>query len=136
MEANKTMAETVADAMPIKSSIANCKWLPEADLGVYTSEFARTGLQGGLNWYRCGISETFRRELSVFEGCRIEVPAMFLAGRRDWGWAQAPGAIKLMEDYICEDYRGTYFIDHAGHWVQQERADAVIRLILKFLRET
>ena len=136
MEANKTMAETVADAMPIKSSIANCKWLTEADLGVYTSEFARTGLQGGLNWYRCGISETFRRELSVFEGCRIEVPAMFLAGRRDWGWAQVPGAIKLMEDYICEDYRGTYFIDHAGHWVQQERADAVIRLILKFLRET
>ena len=74
--------------------------------------------------------------MSVFEGCRIEVPAMFLAGRRDWGWAQVPGALKLMEDYICEDYRGTHYIDHAGHWVQQERSDAVICVILKFLRET
>ena len=136
MEANKTMAETVASEMPIKSSIANCKWLSEADLGVYANEFARTGLQGGLNWYRCGTSESFRRELSVFEGCQIGVPATFLAGRRDWGWAQVPGAMKLMEDYICKDYRGTHLIDHAGHWVQQERSDAVIRVILKFLRET
>jgi pimeloyl-ACP methyl ester carboxylesterase len=31
--------------------------------------------------------------------------------------------------------RGVHFVDGAGHWVQQEQAEATTRLLLGFLRE-
>lgn len=136
MDAGETMAETVAHEMPGKAEIKACKWLSESDMAVYATEFARTGLQGGLNWYRCHTGETFRRDLSVFHGRKIEVPTTFLAGRQDWGWAQGPGLLDAMENEACADYRGSHLIDGAGHWVQQERPDEVLRLILDFLDKT
>ncbi|HYI31215.1 MAG TPA: alpha/beta hydrolase, partial [Bradyrhizobium sp.] len=53
MDLDKGMAETVAAEMPSASDIAACRWLTEDELGVYSTEFARTGFQGGLQWYRC-----------------------------------------------------------------------------------
>jgi len=110
--------------------------MTEAEMAVYAAEFARTGLQGGLNWYRCQTSPAFRRDYSVFHGRRIEVPVTFLAGRQDWGWAQVPGALQAMETRASADYRGTHLIDGAGHWVQQEQPEAVVRHVLAFLDET
>ena len=46
------MAETVAKEMPSAAEIAGNKWLPEAELKVYSDEYQRNGFQGGLNWYR------------------------------------------------------------------------------------
>ena len=34
---------------------------------------------------------------------------------------------------LCADYRGTHLIDGAGHWVQQEQPDQVVRLVLDFM---
>jgi hypothetical protein len=48
MELDKGMAETVAPMMPSAAEIAACKWLPDDELAVYSSEFGRTGFQGGL----------------------------------------------------------------------------------------
>jgi pimeloyl-ACP methyl ester carboxylesterase len=31
--------------------------------------------------------------------------------------------------------RGSHILDGAGHWVQQERADEVNRLLIDFLKE-
>src|SRR5215831_7345100 len=53
MDRDKTMAETVAPEMPSASAIAANRWLPDDELRVYSTAFARTGFQGGLNWYRC-----------------------------------------------------------------------------------
>ncbi|HAD35700.1 MAG TPA: alpha/beta hydrolase, partial [Gammaproteobacteria bacterium] len=53
--------------------------------------FAKTGFQGGLNWYRCATSETYQRELMLFADQRIDVPACFIAGKSDWGVYQKPG---------------------------------------------
>ena len=133
MDADETMAETVAHEMPSAEEIAACSWLPDADLSVYVDEFRRTGFQGGLNWYRTGTDADFRRDLSVYHGAKIQVPVRFLAGRRDWGWAQFPGALEALETHVCSDYRGTRLIDGAGHWVQQEQPDAVIAEILSFV---
>ena len=133
MDAGEDMAETVAHEMPSEAEIAQCRWLTERDLAVYAAEFARTGFQGGLNWYRVNWEPDFRRDLSVYHGARITVPVTFLAGRQDWGWAQFPGALEAMETTACADYRGTHLIDGAGHWVQQEQPEAVVEHILRFV---
>ncbi|MGH7153739.1 MAG: alpha/beta fold hydrolase, partial [Acetobacteraceae bacterium] len=42
MDRDQDMAETVAAHMPSVAQVASCHWLPEAELRVYSSEFART----------------------------------------------------------------------------------------------
>jgi len=79
------MAETVAPEMPAAAEIAACTWLPDDELAVYSAEYARTGFQGGLQWYRCGTSGKDSSALQLFSGRTIDVPAMFIAGKSDWG---------------------------------------------------
>jgi hypothetical protein len=50
MDRDKGMAETVAAEMPSPAEIASCRWLSEAELAIYSTEYARTGFQGGLQW--------------------------------------------------------------------------------------
>jgi pimeloyl-ACP methyl ester carboxylesterase len=133
MDLGRDMAETVAAEMPSPAQIAACQWLPDRELGFYSAEYARTGFQGGLQWYRCGTSSAFTAELQTFSGRRIDVPSCFIAGKQDWGIYQRPGAIEAMQTTACTDMRGCHLIDGAGHWVQQEQPDQVSRLLLQFL---
>ena len=134
MDLHPGMAETVAPQMPTPAQVAACTWLPDAALRVYSGEYRRTGFQGGLNWYRCSIGEAHQAELQVFAGRCIEVPALFIAGRSDWGIHQKPGAFEAMQARACPQLRGVHLVDGAGHWVQQEQPEAVSRLLLDFLR--
>jgi pimeloyl-ACP methyl ester carboxylesterase len=134
MDLGKTMAETVAAEMPPRAANGNCLWLPDEELRVYSDTYGRTGFQGGLNWYRCRFVDAFTREQQVFAGRKIDVPAMFISGKSDWGTYQTPGALEAMETTACSDYRGTHLIDGAGHWVQQEQPEAVNKLLIAFLR--
>ena len=83
--------------MPSADHIARCQWLPDEELAVYTEEFGRTGFQGGLQWYRCALAPSVQSELLLFAGRPIEVPACFIAGARDWGVHQSPGALENMQ---------------------------------------
>ena len=129
MKADETMAEAVASHDPGTES----SWLSNTDLEVYTSEFARTTFQGGLNWYQFGLSG----ELRVFSQKRITVPSLFIAGEKDWGMYQAPGGIARMLE-VCERMgsEGCCVVKGAGHWVQQERPEDVVRLVTQFLAKT
>ncbi len=133
MDIDRNMAETVAPEMPSADHIARCQWLPDDDLAVYTEEFGRTGFQGGLQWYRCAQAPSVQSELLLFAGRHIEVPACFIAGAKDWGVYQTPGALERMQR-LCTDFRGRHLLEGAGHWVQQEQSDGVVKLILDFLR--
>jgi pimeloyl-ACP methyl ester carboxylesterase len=133
MDLDKTMAETVAAETPSAGEIAACRWLPDAELAVYAAEYARTGFQGGLNWYRCRAGK-YVAELARLAGRTIDVPACFIAGKRDWGVYQTPGALERMASTACTTWRGTHLVDGAGHWVQQEQPKDVVRLLLEFLR--
>jgi pimeloyl-ACP methyl ester carboxylesterase len=62
------------------------------------------------------------------------VPACFIAGKSDWGVYQNPGALGRMQTVACTQWRGTNFVDGAGHWVQQEQPEEVGRLLLQFIR--
>ena len=136
MEAGRDMPASVARMMPSQKQADECEWLTAAELAVYAEEYRRTGFQGGLNWYRTGTNGLNGRETRLFAGRRIQVPTMFLAGRSDWGAYQFPGSLEAMESSACEDYRGSFFLDHAGHWVQQEQPEKTNELLMKFLAET
>jgi pimeloyl-ACP methyl ester carboxylesterase len=134
MPLERTMPEAVAQYMPPEEQIAACAWLPDEELAVYAAEFARTGFQGGLQWYRCGTSGLAGRDLRLFAGRAIEVPALFIAGASDWGVHQAPGMFEAMGKHACRRFAGAHLIEGAGHWVQQEQPEAVVELLVEFLK--
>jgi pimeloyl-ACP methyl ester carboxylesterase len=135
MDLAKNMAETVAAEMPSVDAIAANKWLPDSELAFYSAEYARTGFQGGLQWYRCGTSGAFTAELQTFSGRTIDVPACFISGKQDWGTYQRPGVYEAMQASACTNMLGCHLVDGAGHWVQQEQPAEVSRLLLQFLQQ-
>jgi pimeloyl-ACP methyl ester carboxylesterase len=134
MERDKTMPETVAPDMPSAQAIAACTWLPDDELAVYTHEFSRTGLQGGLQWYRCRAPK-YAAELAQFAGMTVRVPAIFVAGEKDWGVYQTPGAFTAMQTIGCAQLEAVHLLPRAGHWVQQEQPKVVCELLLAFLEK-
>jgi pimeloyl-ACP methyl ester carboxylesterase len=117
--------------MPFAQEIAICRWLTDAELTVYAS----TGFQGGLQWYQCTFGGgKYSAELETFSGRTIDVPICFISGKSDWGVYQAPGALERMETSACTQWRGTYLIDDAGHWVQQEQPKEVMPILLRCVR--
>jgi pimeloyl-ACP methyl ester carboxylesterase len=134
MDLHEGMAETVAHERPSAAEIAACKWLPDSELAVYSSEYARTGFQGALQWYRCSTSPKFVAELQVFAGRTIDTPSCFIAGRSDWGVYQRPGDVENMQSVATTQMLGCHLLEGAGHWVQQEQPQQVTELLLEFLR--
>jgi len=135
MDFAKDMAETVAEEMPSAAAIAANTWLPDRELSFYSAEYARTGFQGGLQWYRCGTSGAFTAELETYSGRSIDVPSCFISGKQDWGTYQRPGVYQAMQKSACTRMLGCYLVDGAGHWVQQEQPEQVSKLLLQFLKQ-
>jgi pimeloyl-ACP methyl ester carboxylesterase len=137
MEKDKGMAETAASEMPSAAEIAACKWLTEAEVGVYATEYARTGFTGALQGYRVrrGTDPKTLAELRTFSGRTIDVPACFIAGKSDWGTYQTPGVFEAMQTpRVCTQWRGAHLVDGAGHWVQQEQPEEVVKLLVQFIK--
>lgn len=124
MPAGRTMPEIAAAATPDAQAIATCTWLSDADLAVVAAEFARTGFQPALNWYRSALAEGMTtRDLLPFRGRRLDIPVTFLAGSADWGPFQAPGLLETMRDGLATSPVAMHVIDHAGHWAHQEQPE-------------
>jgi len=135
MDLGLGMAETVAREMPSAAEIAACQWLTEDELHVYSTEYGRSGFQGGLQAYRCIYDAKQNAELRLFSDRTVDVPSCFIAGKSDWGVYQTPGAAEKMRDVVCTRMTGFHLVSGAGHWVQQEQPDAVSALLVPFLRQ-
>ncbi|OBJ47219.1 epoxide hydrolase [Mycobacterium sp. 1423905.2] len=104
-------------------------WISQAELDHYIDEFARTGFNGALNWYR-----NFDRNWETtahLDGATISVPSLFMAGTAD------PVLTFTRSDRAAEVVTGPYrevMVDEAGHWLQQERPDEVNSTLLEFLK--
>ncbi len=134
MMLDKGMAETVAQERPSAAEVAACRWLPDSELGVYSAEYARTGFQGGLQWYRCMTDSKYVAELQKYCGRTIHVPSCFIAGKSDWGTYQVAGHMERMQRSACTEMLSCHLVEGAGHWVQQEQPEEVSKLLLQFLQ--
>jgi pimeloyl-ACP methyl ester carboxylesterase len=133
MDRDVGMAATVAPHMPARAEIAANRWLTDSELAIYADSFERTGFQAALNWYRCKVDPARIADLVRHAGRTIDVPSMFIAGKRDWGIHQVPGALEKMHHEACTRMEAVHLLEGAGHWVQQEQSDAVNALLLDFL---
>jgi pimeloyl-ACP methyl ester carboxylesterase len=122
--------------MPSAAEIAACRWLTEDEVEVYASEYGRTGFTGALQGYRVrrGSDPKSLAEMLTFSGRAIDVPAMYIAGKSDWGVYQTPGAVDKMRTSACAHLVEFHLLDGAGHWVQQEQPEQVSSLLTAFLR--
>lgn len=130
MKQAENMPQTVAPDGP--GADFTCDWLTDTELEVYVKEFRRSGFQGGLNWYRCGLDRDIAGQMRLYSGSAIDVPVCFISGDRDWGMFQTPGALEAMQSSACSDFKGVHLVEGAGHWVQQERANGVGALLIEF----
>ena len=135
MDLNKTVAETMAAKMPSPAEIAACRWMTEADLDVYSTEYVRTGFQGGLNSYRVLKDSRFDAELNSFSNRTIDVPSCYIAGASEWGVYQSPGAFEEMQTGACTRLLGVHLVPGAGHSVAEEQPEPVSRLLVDFLQQ-
>ncbi len=135
MDLNQTIAETVAARMPSASEIAACRWMTESDLDVYSSEYTRTGFQGGLNSYRVLTNPVDYDELNSFSDRTIDVPSCFIGGAHDWGVRQSPGSFEGMQRGALRHLLGVHLIDGAGHSLAEEQPERVNRVLIEYFEE-
>ncbi|KAJ5735577.1 uncharacterized protein N7483_000702 [Penicillium malachiteum] len=136
MPLDATMPEAVERHMVDEPSqgMTSHSWLPDDELAVYVAEYARTGYQGGLNWYcvRTAAGGRFTKDYDLFAGKKIETPCSFISGAKDWGTYQEPGALdKMTSGAVCSDFRSLKVLDGVGHWIPQEAPDEVVQTIIE-----
>jgi pimeloyl-ACP methyl ester carboxylesterase len=109
------------------------EWLTQADVDYYVGQFRNSGFRGPLNRYR--NYQRDHAQLPELSERKIEQPALFIAGERDPVLHFIPG-LNVLErmDRWYTDLRGKVLIPGAGHWVQQEKPQAVNEAMLTFLR--
>jgi pimeloyl-ACP methyl ester carboxylesterase len=108
-------------------------WISEAEIAHYVETFARTGLRGGINWYR-NIDRNW--ELTApWQDAKIHQPALFIAGAKDPVITGLIGAraLETMHE-IVPGLVDKVIIDGAGHWIQQEKPGDVNAALLGFLK--
>jgi pimeloyl-ACP methyl ester carboxylesterase len=135
LELGKTMSENVAPFEPSAAEVAACRWLTEPELAVYVQEYGRTGFQGGLQTYRVYADPGLNAELRLFSGAAIDVPTLFVGGKRDWAPYVSPGALDLMKTRATTRLHDVWLIDGAGHWIQQEQPARLSALLVAFAQE-
>ena len=135
MDVERNMPSTVEAMAPSSSETGSCTWMTEDELRVYSDAFAKTGFQGGLQWYRNKINGSSDADLLIYSERAVEVPALYISGEQDWGTFQQPGAFERMREIAFKDLRECHLIDHAGHWVQQEQHQRVNSILVEFLSQ-
>lgn len=110
------------------------EWLPRREFDQLVKAFELSGFTGGLNYYR-----NLDRNWELQQACvgqLVRVPALFMIGERDTGLS-IPGMDQIIASMpnLVPDLRGSYVLQGAGHWLQQERPTEVSEFIIKFLRE-
>jgi pimeloyl-ACP methyl ester carboxylesterase len=94
----------------------------------------KSGFRGGLNWYR-NIDRNW--ELTApWQGAQIHQPSLFIAGSNDSVITGLIGAKRVADmERVLPNLRQKLIIGGAGHWIQQECAEAVNAALIAFLKD-
>jgi pimeloyl-ACP methyl ester carboxylesterase len=106
-------------------------WVTESDIDVYVEEYARSGFHGPLAWWR-NIDRGWEL-MAPFAGAEVAVPALYMAGERDFVAAAFSSAI-AKQSALVPKLRPPIMLPGCGHWTQQERASEVSGAMIDFLR--
>ena len=106
-------------------------WVTESDIDVYVAEFTRSGFRGGLAWYR-NVDRSWEL-LAPFAGAAVTVPALYIAGDRDFVAATFSQFIP-QQSAMVPKLRPAIMLAGCGHWTEQERAPEVSAAMIDFLR--
>jgi pimeloyl-ACP methyl ester carboxylesterase len=106
-------------------------WVTESDIDVYVAEFTRSGFHGALAWWR-NIDRSWGL-LAAFAGAAVTVPALYMAGDRDFVAAVFSEDI-AKQSVLVPKLRPAIMLPGCGHWTQQERAPEVSAAMIDFLR--
>jgi pimeloyl-ACP methyl ester carboxylesterase len=106
-------------------------WVTESDIDVYVAEFTRSGLRGPLAWWR-NIDRSWEL-LAPLAGAKVTVPALYIAGDRDFVAAVFSRFI-AQQSAMVPKLRPAVMLPGCGHWTQQERAPEVTAAMIDFLR--
>jgi pimeloyl-ACP methyl ester carboxylesterase len=106
-------------------------WVTESDIDVYVKEYARSGFHGPLAWWR-NIDRGWEL-MAPFAGAAVAVPALYMAGDRDFVAAIFSQDI-AKQSALVPKLRPPIMLPGCGHWTQQERAPEVSAAIIDFLR--
>jgi pimeloyl-ACP methyl ester carboxylesterase len=106
-------------------------WLAPDDLDFYANEFERTGLTGALNRYR-NVDRDWE-DLAAWDGAPITQRSLFIGGELDASMAWMADAVKAYP-MTLPGLVSSHILERCGHWVQQEQADAVNRLLVDWLQ--
>jgi pimeloyl-ACP methyl ester carboxylesterase len=102
-------------------------WLTDDDFGNYVTAFERTGFTGALNRYR-NLDRDWA-DLSALGATVIDQPTLFLGGEHD----TATHFLDRQPMERAVSNLRSIIVPGAGHWLQQERPQAVTGEILAFL---
>jgi pimeloyl-ACP methyl ester carboxylesterase len=103
-------------------------WLSQAELDHYIAEFTHCGFFGPVSWYR-NMDRNWELDADL-DGAKVTIPSLFITGGNDPVRMMVPES--TMDGWLL-DHRGSHIVDGAGHWVQQEKPDAVNAALLAFL---
>ena len=107
-------------------------WITESDIDVYVEAFTRSGFRGPLSWWR-NIDRGWEL-LAAFDGAAVTVPALYIAGDRDFVVPVFQQSI-AKQSILVPKLRPAMMLAGCGHWTQQERAPEVSAAIIDFLRQ-
>ncbi|KAK2000829.1 hypothetical protein LX36DRAFT_653985 [Colletotrichum falcatum] len=102
----------------IRDKVGETRWLPDADLQVYTDEFSRNTFGPALLWYEVLVDPGLLADLLCFVGTKIGGPTKYVSGASDWGTYQVPGSADAMgngESVRGDCWKGAAHIPGAGH---------------------
>jgi len=106
-------------------------WLTAAELEVTVQAFTRTGFAPALARYR-SLDRDWA-DLAALDGAPVRQPSLFIGGTTDSTTTWMADVIAALPGTMT-GLRGSHLVAGAGHWVHQERADAVNALLVDWLR--
>jgi pimeloyl-ACP methyl ester carboxylesterase len=106
-------------------------WIAESDIDVYVAELSRSGFRGPLGWYR-NVDRSWEL-LAPFAGTAVAIPALYMAGDRDFV-AAVNSQFIATQSAMVPKLRPAILLTGCGHWTAQERAPEVSAAMIDFVR--